>query len=395
LAHVARIAIALANAGLWVVERALWPRLPAEPQRVGLWRVGMLGDTLAALPALAVLRARHPRARLVLFTSPGPDRAPGARELLADLAGEVEIVRWTREDLERDGARGLIARLRAARVDLLHVLPQDRTTPRVELRNLLALALSGQGGVRGARLGSAQFLPPPLRHSHDRASLPVPESERLLALVGGAPRGARAVAPLDLVGPRRRARLAADLARAGTAPLLCLAPGGKLEHKRWSPTSFGRAARAWIDAGGRVAVLGGPGDADLARAVAAAAERDVTDLCGAYDVLDSACLLERAAVLLTNDTGTMHLAAAVGTPLVAVFSGYDRAGAWTPWRRPDGGEQVLLRHATPCSPCHAESCAERRAGQPACLAGVTVESAVAALFAVAKEVPGASRAVAA
>jgi ADP-heptose:LPS heptosyltransferase len=378
----ARIAETLrrtANACVRATERLLFRRGTAEPKRVGVWRVGMIGDTLVALPALAAVRAAHPNAELVLFTSPGPAGAPGAAELLAHSSLVDRVVRWTREDLAQGGLRELCRRLREAPVDRLYLVPQDRTTPRAELRLLVALRLGGLRDVRGANVTTAHFLPAPLARAHDREFGWRPIASRLLEQVECAIAGGRTdrtngdssreqrprprleaesrvthTTHLEIDAPRRE-RALLHLARLapGGEPLLCLAPGAKLEHKRWPAERFGAVARGWIDRGGKAVVLGGPGDSELAERITRAAGVDVPSLCGVTDLLESAALLERADALVSNDTGTMHLGAAVGTPLVAIFSGWDRRGAWDPWCADPSRPPIVLRRQVPCHPCLA------------------------------------------
>ncbi|QDU85225.1 ADP-heptose--LPS heptosyltransferase 2 [Planctomycetes bacterium Pla163] len=379
-ARIAEFLRRTANACVRATERLLFRRGTAEPERVGVWRVGMIGDTLVALPALAAVRAAHPNAELVLFTSPGPADAPGAAELLEHSSAVDRVVRWTREDLAQGGLRELCRRLREAPVDRLYLVPQDRTTPRAELRLLVALRLGGLRDVRGANVTTAHFLPAPLARAHDREFVWRPIATRLCeqvesAIADGRTSGAEfdanrasGVHVLEIDAPRRE-RALLHLARLapGGEPLLCLAPGAKLEHKRWPAERFGAVARGWIDRGGRAVVLGGPGDVDLAERIARAAGVDVPSLCGVTDLLESAALLERADVLVSNDTGTMHLGAAVGTPLVAIFSGWDRRGAWDPWCADPTRPPTVLRRQVPCHPCLAPACANRSGGVPACL----------------------------
>ncbi|MEZ5978535.1 MAG: glycosyltransferase family 9 protein [Planctomycetota bacterium] len=391
-ARAAEVCRRAVNAALAAIERVLLRRGRGEPRRVGVWRVGMIGDTLVALPALRAIRRAHPDAEIVLFTSPGPEGAPGALELLEHSPLVDRIVRWTSDDLERRGARGTLAALRRERTDRLYLLPQDRTTPRAEFRLLLALLLAGFRDVRGARVTTAHFLPERLARAHDRAARWPAISTRLLENaercgVPPLPRdrdGASDLAPTEA----ERAR-AADLVRHAAPdgePLLALAPGAKLAHKRWPAARFGDVARRWIDAGGRVVVLGGPGDAELARAIARVAQRDVTDLCGATSLLGSAALLERVDALVSNDTGTMHLGAAVGAPLVAVFSGWDRRGAWDPVVHDPRRPPIVLRRPAPCSPCVAPSCTNEHGGVPYCL-DLAADAVLAAALSVAKRVP--------
>jgi ADP-heptose:LPS heptosyltransferase len=78
----------------------------------------------------------------------------------------------------------------------------------------------------------------------------------------------------------------------------------------------------------------------------------VLDLSGRLSIEELAALLERSDLLIGSDSGPAHLAAAVGTPVVALFSGTNHAAQWRPW-----GERVrTLRHETACSPCHRHRC---------------------------------------
>lgn len=359
-----------------------------------MWRVGMIGDTLVALPALAAVRAAHPDAELVLFTSPGPASAPGAAELLEHSRLVDRVVRWTREDLARGGLRELCRRLRAEPVDRLYLLPQDRTTPRAELRLLVALRIAGVRDVRGANVTTAHFLPDRLARAHDREFTWTPIATRLLEQVqsnfdAGAAAPEVCTESQLVFDAARRERALLHLARIapGGEPLLCLAPGAKLEHKRWPTERFGAVARGWIDRGGRAVILGGPGDVELAEQITDAAGIEIPSLCGVTDLLESAALLERADALVSNDTGTMHLGAAVGTPLVAIFSGWDRRGAWDPWCLDPERPPTVLRRQVPCHPCLASVCSNRSGGVPACL-DLAADAVLAATLRVARRVPG-------
>jgi ADP-heptose:LPS heptosyltransferase len=360
--------VALSNRLLWLGERLLFPRLPRAPRRVGVWRVGQVGDLLAALPALEAIRAAHPEAELVLLSSPGPASAPGAKELLSAGGPADRLCLWSREELAAPGGRRRwrerIAELGLERV---YVLPQELTGPLAEWRHLLALRWAGARGVRGARIHNAHGLGAAIARAHDR-SRPWPrESERLRALcalpASPAPRG------LELrESERRRAaeRLRAALGQGGSAAwagagsaqdplptaLLCLAPGSKLASKRWPEERFAELARRWCQRGGEVAVLGGAGERELGDRIAAIAGPRVANLCGQLGLRESAALLEQAAALLSNDSGPAHLAAAVGCPGVVLFAGTDRAGLWLP----HGETLGALRAELACAPCYRPVC---------------------------------------
>ena len=374
LGPLARALVGLANAGLALTERLLWPRVPRRPARVAIWRVGMVGDTLAALPAVRAIRARHGDAHLTLLTSPGPRGAPGANELGAASCAVDEIWRWHREDLATpSGRRVWRARLRAGRFERTYFLPQELARPLPELARLAYLRRCGLGGLRGVRVANAGFLPRFLRRAHERTTTSTTEGARLLRSVG-APNG-----PADLDGLARDAaretRVASLLRARGLdrAPLLLLAPGAKLEKKRWPIERVDALARRWRTAGGTVACIGSASERELCEAV------DATNLCGELDLLEAADCLRRAAAFCGNDSGLMHLAAEVRTPAVALFSGMDRPGVW----HPNGDTTTVLQGWATCAPCYAAACREDRA----CLRAIEPDAVWVALLQRARERP--------
>ena len=128
LAALGQAYVGLANGLLWLGERLLFPRLPAAPRRVGVLRVGQVGDLLTALPALEAIRAAHPRAELWLLSSPGPAGAPGAEQLFAAGGPVDRLCLWHREQLAAPGGgRRWIERIAALGLERVYLLPQELT----------------------------------------------------------------------------------------------------------------------------------------------------------------------------------------------------------------------------------------------------------------------------
>jgi heptosyltransferase-2 len=141
--------------------------------------------------------------------------------------------------------------------------------------------------------------------------------------------------------------------------------------KRWSADRFGEVARALCAAGATVAVAGGPGDEEAVGRVVSAAP--VLDFSGRTRVGVLGAALEAADVVITNDTGPMHLAAAVGTPTVAIF------GSTNPvWTAPFGPRHHVVREPVPCSPCYQRDCSIGYL----CLEGIPAERVLASAQAV-------------
>jgi ADP-heptose:LPS heptosyltransferase len=147
--------------------------------------------------------------------------------------------------------------------------------------------------------------------------------------------------------------------------------------KQWHPGRFAEVAAALgREYGATIVLTGAAADAAIVREVEAGipAGVRVLNLCGQGDVLDLAAVLEQLAVFVTGDTGPMHLAAAVGTPLVALF------GPSVPARyAPRSAGSRVVRVDLPCSPCNRirlppERC---RGHVPDCLDGITVDAVLA------------------
>lgn len=174
---------------------------------------------------------------------------------------------------------------------------------------------------------------------------------------------------------------------AGTAtplppPYALLAPGASAPSRRWDPAGFAAVARSLLQGGLPVLVVGTERERDLVAAVTVAAP-GARGLAGDLDVPQLAAAVQGAEVVVANNSGTMHLAAALGTPVVAAFAGTETPGQYAP----RGVPHRLLQVVTACSPCRSFTCpyATVGSGQP-CLDLDPDVVAAAALELVAREV---------
>jgi heptosyltransferase-2 len=173
------------------------------------------------------------------------------------------------------------------------------------------------------------------------------------------------LAPTLFVPDSETARLLArwQLPLASERPLCALNGGAEYgPAKRWPAERFIAAAREiQVQAGCHWLILGGKGDLALASELAAgiAAGRPgekaaVTNLAGNTSLRELCALLQACQVLLSNDTGPMHVAAALGTPVVAPFG--STSPELTGPGLPDSSQHRVLRAAAPCAPCFRREC---------------------------------------
>jgi lipopolysaccharide heptosyltransferase II len=134
---------------------------------------------------------------------------------------------------------------------------------------------------------------------------------------------------------------------------VALQPGARWENKRWPAKFFAELVRALAEKfpDARFAILGDKGDQPLGEIISHAAPEKVLNLCGATSLPEMIEWVRRCDLLVTNDTGPMHVAAAIGKPLVALF------GPTAPERTgPFGQLENVLRLDLPCSPCLKSDC---------------------------------------
>jgi len=153
-------------------------------------------------------------------------------------------------------------------------------------------------------------------------------------------------------------------------PYIVLHPGSVLETKRWNARRFGEVARNLAARGFTIVVTAGPGEESFAGEVATALDRTVILL--GLTIPELAELIRGARMYIGNDSGPTHLAAAVGTPAVAVWGSSD-SRRWRPW----SNQHRVVQNPFECNPCPGYRCLV--ADTPLCIESVTVEQVNAAV----------------
>lgn len=311
------------------------------PERILVIRLGNLGDLICTLPAFHALRRMYPDAHLTLLTSPTKRGAPGAVEVLKnDTTFDEMIVYYIDESGKPGFLWKLLRQLRALRHDTMVLLNCDRA----EFNNASKhLVIAGLSGVR--RFAGYQLMEWDERHTHT--------ADRHLGRVGQLGTVEMEATPWLHANADEEKVAVELLAPAAGKRLVAMQCGAKRPNNRWPEERFAEAGRRLVAEQNAVIVLtGSPGEREQNARVAEGIGAGCLDLTGKTNIGELAAVLAQCDTLITNDTGVMHVAAAVDTPCVAIFSGRDIPGLWSPY----GAQHTILRKEIECSPCRADEC---------------------------------------
>jgi heptosyltransferase-1 len=346
-------------------------RIPEEVQSLLVVKLSSIGDVVQSLPVAAALRRRFPRAYIAWAVKPaaadvvignphlngtfvlgGGDRSCAAASVLPPLSAPIRLAR---------------------------ALRQHRFELAIDMQGLLKSALIARLSGAPARIGfrnhqEGAFLLNNLAIVPDRRDIHAVDAYLGFAEAVGAP-----THPLDFtIATAESDRQAVDGLLGDQRDLVALIPGARWLSKRWAPTRFAAVADAVADESGCMsAVVGARGDAALAAEIAASAHVPILDLTGKTTLKQLAEFFRRCRAVVSNETGPMYIASAVGAPTVAIFGPTDanRLG-------PYGEGHAKVTANIGCRPCRLRSCQPLR-----CMDAVSVDQVLAAVRQVVRQSP--------
>jgi len=316
-----------------------------SPRRIAVFRALQLGDLLCSVPALRALRAALPHAHITLIGLPW---ARSFADRYAELIDAFEVFPGARgfpeQPEDESGLPAFVDAMRARRFDL-------------------AIQLHGSGGIANALVASfgaralAGFSQPgetPPRGCFVAWPDALPEPERYNALMRALGIDA---ASADLWFPLTAQDVNdydALVARHGLHPerLVLVHPGAQLPSRRWPPERFAAVADELAADGWQIAVTGTAGEVELTARVVGAMTQPARHLAGETSLGALAALVAHARLVVCNDTGLSHVAAAMHTRSVVIASGSDTR-RWAPL---DRDRHRLLADWPACRPCMFREC---------------------------------------
>lgn len=321
-----------------------------ELRRILLIRLSSLGDILLMTPLLNLLRVTCPQAQIDVLVK------TEYRDLLRAHPGVARLLAF-------DFRQPLLRRLRADRYDLaldLHCTPRSQ---------LLLRGLRARRKLAYNKRVLRRALLVHLGWNTLQGVTPVPELYaaplRSLGLTGrlGSP-----TMHLDLESTEAmQAHIARSLPGAVNQPLLAVAPGAHWLTKRWPVERFAAVAQELArEKQAAVVILGGPDEAQLARAMQDKLDVPVINGAGTLSLMHSAALLSRCRLLLSNDSGLMHMATALRVPVVAIFGPTVQEFGFYPFQ----ARAEVVSEPMPCRPCSTKGSRRCPRGHHACMQNI-------------------------
>ena len=339
-------------------------------QRILIYRVGNLGDTLCTIPAMVAIRNRFPHAWIGLLTNKEAQDKPDPEDILKNNDFIDEIITYRVKRIYEFGYLwNLLKKLRSLRIDLLVYFSLSKSSRQRLIRDWFFFNSTGCRRLVGFKL------PKPVKTFRENGiTTPVfpREVERLMTLVeplGIDPKNIEFRLPIGENDKRAVDILWNRYALQGKTPIVAICPDSKFPVNRWRISHFAQVASILNEKfGAAIIILGGPGQKKSGEDISIKAGNSIVNLIGKTNYMEAAEIISRCNLLVSNDTGLVHAAAAVGTSVVGIYSSRNFPGAWHPW---GDGHTILRDDSAQCRFCFKTECETKE-----CINNITVEHVI-------------------
>lgn len=333
-----------------------------DARRILVRAVNWVGDAVMTTPAIGAVREHFPQAEITLLAN------PLVSQLFSPHPWVDRLITFDRNGAHRGftGRFRLAAQLRKEAFDAAIILPNSFDSALIPWLAGIPVRLGKSSDGRGLLLTG--------RYRPDERTPICHEVEYYLGLLGHFGITGQAAAPFLSTTPAEDGEAAALLDRHGIRAddfLLGINPGAAFgSAKRWYPDRFADVARQLSRLKkARVVIFGGPGETDIAAEIEQHLGGVCLNLAGTTTVRGLMALIRKCSLFVTNDSGPMHIAAAFGVPLVAIFGSTDHATT-----SPYTERAVVVRKDIECAPCKLRECPiDHR-----CMKAVTADDVVSA-----------------
>ena len=292
----------------------------SEINKILVFRTGSLGDSVCALPAISSVRKNFPDSKIDILTNAGADNLVSLGALI-DRTIVNEIINYY--GLSKTE---LFKKLKAKKYDVFIQLPQYDANLVRQVRDIFIAKTLGVKFAFGWQIASTWFL---AKHQARLITF-VNERDRLLNIL--EKNGLKSYGLVYPLGfneeiTNKVESLIEDKRLKEKDKNVGMVVGAKRPQNRWPIEYFKEVTKYLLDHGKNILLFGGEEDKELAKQIEG---ENVFNFCGKLTPLETAETMKYCKLVISNDTGPMHLSYAVNTPVIAIFSGRDYANKWYP-----------------------------------------------------------------
>lgn len=327
-------------------------------KRILITQLGFIGDVILSTPIIRALRDKFPESELTVLTT------VAAAPLVELHPARVSVITYDKRGKE-SGVKGFLklrAELKSRQFDAVFSLHKSA-------RTALLHRLSGIPLRYGFKESALAFLYSKTisrnSYSHD--------VERNLSILK--------TIDLDVEAPRLEIGFSSEVANR-VEPLIpkqkfvVIAPGSVWKTKRWRVQGFAEVASKLLDKGLEVVLIGAKDEQILGELISKRCSRELKNYIGKLTLIESAAILSRASIVVSNDSSPLHLASCFGIPTVALFCATVPEFGFGPYGQPN---RVLGVENLACRPCGRHGKSFCPTGTHACQVGITAEEVLLAV----------------
>lgn len=329
-------------------------KIKNSSHNVIIYRCGTIGDTIVSIPAMRIIRNHFKNASFFLMTAHDKDTKVWADEVLSEFGCFDDYITYTSSNLKSiNGIIKLMKGIRSIRPDIVFYMASDKNSGFKIWRDRIFFIVSGARRFIPFYSSKITFWG---RLKREDRVYPNETLRFLDALkdVGIDSDEVKFDLPIGAEHIERVNKFIAATSREDSQPLIGICPWSKQPAKRWPLDRYAELGQKLIDEfDTHIVIVGGQEEAEVSRAIC----KNWPDgrwsvAAGRLSILETAELLKRCVFYVGNDTGAMHLAAAVGTCCVAIFSAKDPPESWHPY----GDGHVVIRKRVSCRNCYLIEC---------------------------------------
>ncbi|WP_427113985.1 glycosyltransferase family 9 protein [Megasphaera sueciensis] len=366
-ANIAHGILLFSNAVIYIITSVLFTSKEQNILRICIYKVGNIGDLICIIPTLYAIKNYYPDAQIVLLSSPGSLNSIGAADVLCGVSCINKIMLYYHNDINSLSKINCFKKkVKAENFDKLFYLSNESGDIKRVLRDAVFFRFCGIRNATGFRINTVRIFP----QAQTKFCHFPNEVERNLS---NLPFKCKNIPQFEIhITKRDKCFVNHVLKESGinsNDKIMAISFAGKGEAQCWANENFSEIVRRWgnISDHHKVILIGGLGEVENGNQIMQdSMSLHVLNFCGKFSIQQSFYFMTKILFLLSIDTGTAHMAAAMNTKCIELCTAYDFPNKWVAY----GMNTLAIRKNLSCSPCLKKKC---KYGYPAkCMQAITI-----------------------